>query len=117
MAVTVVEDKKPRMVVFGDAQFLSNFWLTRMRSAREYYSLFVSSLEWMSDGDVPVGLQPKESTIFVLPQTVNEGRLVLLPGWAMILGIFGLGTGIRRAEVAASGDDRSLAAARRERLR
>ena len=40
------ETSRPRMVVFGDAEWVSN---ARLVNSRGNYSLFASSLEWMSD--------------------------------------------------------------------
>lgn len=95
VALTVAEDgSKPRMVVFGDTEFLGNFDITRSKYSDVYYSLFVGSLEWMAERPGAGGLKPKETQTYALPAGVEANRLIVLPGWLMTLGILGLGTGI-----------------------
>jgi hypothetical protein len=95
VAVTVASDAgKPRMVVFGDADFLNNASQGQTELARAYYSLFLGALDWMTERENVGGLTPKETTTYTLPRGVNESRLIFLPTWLMMLGIVGLGAGI-----------------------
>lgn len=94
VAVAVAEDGvKPRLVVFGDAEFVSNNTLS-MRGSEELYSLAVSSLEWMGERKGRIGPQPKEVSTYAFGKGVETTRMVLLPGWLMTLAILGLGAGV-----------------------
>ncbi len=97
IVVAVSVDNKPRMVVFGDTEFVSNYSLIAERGrGEEAYSLFVSSLEWMAEKEGLIGPRPKVTTNFSLPPTVaaEPTRIHLVPMWLMLLTVVGLGTGI-----------------------
>ncbi len=95
IAVTVSEDgTKPRMVVFGDAEFVSDVQLAASKYRNLYYSLAVGSLEWMAEKPGRLGPPPKESSTFALGPNVELGRMILVPGWLMTLAVFGLGMGV-----------------------
>jgi hypothetical protein len=93
--VAVSDDSKPRMVVFGDTEFISNAAL-RGEGRANNYSLFVSALEWMSEHKGLVGPQPKTTNVVEMPVNKAEqlGRIHGLPFWLMFLGIVGLGGGV-----------------------
>lgn len=95
-AVAVSEGEKPRLVVFGDAEFISNAGLRQSRGAN--YAIFVSALEWLSErGEGFIGPRPKETTTYALSPTLEADtirRMHLLPMWLMLLSVLGLGTGI-----------------------
>lgn len=94
LAETVMENgTKPRLVVFGDTEFLSNADLKLSRDGFNYYSLFASSLEWMSEHGDFVGPQPKQTSSFSLPKSVPEGRMYWLPVWLMTLFLIIMGVG------------------------
>jgi hypothetical protein len=93
LVVAVSDDSRPRMVVFGDTEFISN---DAMRSENNY-SLFVSALEWMSErGEGLIGPQPKVQTTVEMPARIatNYTRVHLVPLWLMFIGIVGLGGGM-----------------------
>src|SRR5262249_39507937 len=93
VAVTVtVRDGAPRLVVVGEASFASNRQVTKRHFP--YYSLIVGSLEWLTERPVVGSGNPKRNTTYALEPGVNTGRMILLPGWLLVLGIVGLGTGI-----------------------
>jgi len=92
--VTVSEDARPRMVVFGDTEFISNTAM-RTEDRANNYSLFVSALEWMSEHENPrgIGPQPKTSEVVTMPMARAErgnaelrGRLLALQNdlWSLI---------------------------------
>ncbi len=95
VVVGVSDDKKPRMVVFGDTEFIGNAAM-QTEDRGNNYSLFVSSLEWMSEHTGLVGPQPKTSNVVTMPLDKIEhfNRIHGLPFWLMFLGIVGLGGGI-----------------------
>lgn len=94
IAVTVTQGSgelaKPRMVVFGDADFILN----DERQLRNYYELVLSSLEWMSEKGGYIGPQPREQASYNVPIDVDGTRLFVYPALLMLLVIGGLGTGL-----------------------
>ena len=92
LAVAVTEDEKPRMVVFGDTEFLTDFEMLASPSKTENYAFFLSSLEWMAEKE-SIGIQPKRDSSFRLPAAAMSvlGRMILLPGWLMLLTLITLG--------------------------
>jgi len=94
VAVAVSENGKPRMVVFGDTEFLANRAQNEGEDKELLYALFVSSLEWMAEHEELGGIRPRESSMYAISKAVDTRRMTVLPGWFMMLGIFGLGTGI-----------------------
>ncbi len=86
------DDDRPRMVVIGDTEFLSNVDLLRGKSLVNY-SFAVSSLEWLAERQ-NIGVQPRESLMFSIDPSVDFTRMVWLPGWIMLLILIGLGIGI-----------------------
>jgi hypothetical protein len=95
VAVTVTEGTgdlaKPRMVVFGDVDFITN----EERQLGEFYDLVTGSLEWMSErGGGYIGPRPREQATYKVPFTVDNTRLFLYPTLLMMLMIVGLGAGL-----------------------
>ncbi len=82
---------RPRLVVFGDTEFISNAGLAQNEMG---YALFASALEWMSERQDFIGPRPRESQVYVLSPKADLDRMRFLPTWFMILGIFGLGIGV-----------------------
>lgn len=95
---TVKESFKPRLVVFGDAEMISNLGLLQGRAEAGDlpYAWTASALEWVAEKKGgQVGPRPREATSYTInPQKVDVDRLRYLPGWLMMLGIVGLGAGI-----------------------
>lgn len=91
-AVAVSEGEKPRMVVFGDTDFITNREIVTAMRQRGLmnYDFVASSLEWMAERK-KIGSQPKAFTPFSLSPEVNISRMIVLPGWLMLLGLIGLG--------------------------
>jgi hypothetical protein len=90
IAVTVREGDKPRLVVIGDTEFISNAGLTDSA-----YGIFASALDWLSDRP-GVGARPKESSTYTLSSRGAEhvSRMVNLPFLLMAVAIIGLGVGL-----------------------
>src|SRR5205085_6825136 len=85
IAVAVSEGEKPRMVIFGDTEFISNAGLLMDRFDNNY-AMFVSAIEWMAEREF-VGPQPKVSATYAMdPKVADESnRIHLLPMWVMFL--------------------------------
>lgn len=96
LAVTEEPNEKPRLVVFGDTEFITNSEFARSPTAQlgTNYSFLVSSIEWLAGREEMIGTQPKESLSFRLGPDVNDWRMIFLPGWIMLLSIVGLGVGV-----------------------
>lgn len=91
VAVGVTDrEQRPRMVVFGDATFVSNIAALNA----PYYDFVISSMEWLAERPANIGIKPKESSTFVLGSNVNYRGMILLPVGLMILAIVGVGSGI-----------------------
>jgi ABC-type uncharacterized transport system len=94
VAVTVTEGvgelAKPRMVVFGDTEFIMN----DERVLQAYYDLVTSSLEWMAEKGGFIGPRPRESLSYNAPFAVDSTRLFIYPGLLMLFAIAGLGAGL-----------------------
>jgi hypothetical protein len=86
------ENLKPRMIVFGDAECISNPDIVRNQVS---FGWIASALEWMAERKGLIGPRPKETSSYTInPQVVNVQRLAYLPGWLMMLSILSLGAGI-----------------------
>jgi hypothetical protein len=112
MAVTVTEPKtpsanddrqafmrqptkqEPRLVVFGDASWVSNKEISRGGSGN--FELLRSLLSWLRERpDVGKMADPKERNFFTLqasPEAIT--RIQWLPGILICIGLLGLGGGI-----------------------
>jgi hypothetical protein len=108
-AVTVVEGKtaapfpghefeakegQPRMVVFGDASWISNPLLQQF--APNHFNLFSSCLSWLAGrADIGERVPPTQHDLYRMKVAPGSGwRMMLLPGALMILGVLALGVGV-----------------------
>jgi ABC-type uncharacterized transport system len=96
LAVAVVESPgdKPRIVVFGDTELITNVELARSPTARTNYSFVVSAIEWMAGREDLMGTQVKQTTTVQLGRDVNYARMIFLPGWIMLLSLIGFGIAV-----------------------
>jgi hypothetical protein len=87
-------EQKPRMLVFGDATWVSN---RRMGEAGQF-ELFSGSLAWLRDRpDVAAATQAKERKPYIISSTTPGTlwwHMALLPITLISLGIVGLGAGV-----------------------
>jgi ABC-type uncharacterized transport system len=88
VAVTVTSDAKPRMVVIGEADFLSNAAFRTSR--RRNYDLLVSSLAWMGDRGF-IGPRPIESANYVMGPNADQGAMTIGAIWTMIALLLAVG--------------------------
>ncbi len=91
LAVAVSEADKPRLVVFADTDFITNRDMEESPSRAMNYAFVVGSLEWMADREGGIGSLPKVTNTFQLSPEVNVARMILMPGWLMLLVMIGLG--------------------------
>ncbi|MBI3824081.1 MAG: Gldg family protein [Planctomycetes bacterium] len=89
------KDGKPRVVVFGDTEMITNYDMAASPTQLVNYSMTVSALEWMA-GREEIGTRPLERPDFTLDPSVGDQywRMVLLPGWLINLSVICLGIGI-----------------------
>jgi hypothetical protein len=99
VAVAVSEgggaSSSPRLLVFGDANWISDDVLGR--GDDEYFGLFNSCLSWLRERpDLGTKAPPKETERYILPEAAvaNQNRLVVLPGALLLLAVVGLGGGV-----------------------
>jgi len=87
------KEGQPRLVVFGDASWASNEHLLRPPNN---FQLFASSLSWLAGrADIGARIPPTEHDIYELKAPPgSEWRLLLLPGFLMVLGVLALGVGV-----------------------
>jgi hypothetical protein len=89
------KDQQPRMVVFGDAGWVSNRAIGSERG-RDNSELFTGALAWLRErpslGQVAEAKERKVFELKVDPDVAS--RLFWVPGPLMLLGIVGLGLGV-----------------------
>jgi hypothetical protein len=94
VAVTVSEGTgetaKPRMVVFGDAEFMSNEDMTLSEINND---VVASSIDWMSEKSF-VGPRPKESSTYSFGPAADADILQYGPIWTMLVVTAILGVGV-----------------------
>lgn len=90
LAVAVSEADKPRLLVFADTDFITNREMEESQTRAMNYAFVASSLEWMSERE-GIGAPPKVTSTFQLSPEVNVARMILMPGWLMLLVLIGLG--------------------------
>jgi hypothetical protein len=85
----------PRMLVFGDATWVSNYGVANWP---QNLDLFASCINWLRDRPVYDRLAPSKSRPIYQPKaTFTEGdfsNLTLLPGALLMLGVLALGFGV-----------------------
>jgi hypothetical protein len=84
---------KPRLVVFGNASFVSNQRVSE-NSPEENFDFFVGTLDWLRERPAGIGIEPRTFKNYMLDHSVNQTRLLLLPALLAVIGIVGLGAGV-----------------------
>ena len=84
----------PRMVIFGDASWLSNAFWSDQGMAQVYGMIFGQILGWLRERPIILNIPNLRSDTFMLPPNLSFGRAVFLPGALMMVGIIGLGAGV-----------------------
>ncbi len=88
------ETLKPRMMVFGDAECLTNYFFVRVQQGYFAYPWVTGGLEWMAEKPGLIGPRPLEAPSYTFGPTVNVDRIKTLPLWLMLLTTFSFGAGI-----------------------
>jgi hypothetical protein len=94
MAVVVTEANKPRLALFGNTNFVTNRNAAEESGRVSTFSLFASTLDWLSERPTSIGLEPRNLAVYSMAPTANGIRMILLPGVLAIVAIFGLGLGV-----------------------
>jgi ABC-type uncharacterized transport system len=92
VAVTETNGSAPRLVVFGDTEFITNRELVYF-SRGPNYDIAVSSIDWMA-GRESLGARPRSHDFVSIDATAPFWQMVLLPGWLMFLGFISLGVAV-----------------------
>jgi hypothetical protein len=85
---------KPRLAVFGMANFITNPRLDETRGNPEYFDLFAGTLDWLRERPSNIGIEPRTYKNYMLSANASGFRLVLLPGILALVAIVGLGAGV-----------------------
>jgi hypothetical protein len=89
------QEAQPRMVVFGDATWVSNREMREGTNSGNY-ELFASVLSWLRErADIGKKADPKERKVYVIntdPEVLS--RIWWLPAAVLLLGILSLGGGV-----------------------
>jgi hypothetical protein len=90
----MAKEGQPRMVVFGDATWISNSLL--QQGAPFHFNLFTSCLSWLVErSDIGTRVPATQHDVYRLKAPPGSSlRLLLLPGFLMMLGVLALGVGV-----------------------
>jgi hypothetical protein len=90
----MAKEGQPRMVVFGDASWISNGLL--LKPSPNNFHLFASCLGWLAERpDLGNRVPTTEHDMYQLKHSPDsDNRLLLLPGFLMVLGVMALGLGV-----------------------
>jgi hypothetical protein len=90
----MAKEGEPRLVVFGDATWASNAMV--QQGAPAHFNLFASCLSWLAERpDIGTRVPPTQHDLYRLKAPPGSGgRLLLLPGFLMVLGVLALGVGV-----------------------
>lgn len=85
---------QPRLLVFGDASWITNEYL--LQPTPNNYQLFASCLSWLSERpDIGNRIPPTDHDFYVLKKAdLGPARLLVLPGVLLVIGVFVLGLGV-----------------------
>jgi hypothetical protein len=88
------KEGQPRLVVFGDATWISN--RLEQQFAPYHFNLFVSCLSWLAErADIGERVPPTQHDLYHIKAAPGSGwRMMLLPGVLMMLGVLALGLGV-----------------------
>jgi hypothetical protein len=84
----------PRLVVFGDANLVTNRMLAASRGQTGLFEVVVSCMDWLRGRPQSIGIEPKKRDLFTFNPGTETVRMALLPGILMLFGVVGLGAGV-----------------------
>jgi hypothetical protein len=86
---------RPRMVVIGTADFLSDDTLSRESKLSDLnYTLFSGCLSWLREKPNSIGVASRQPKFYQPSNDTNYSRMVWLPTGLMVFCIVGLGLGV-----------------------
>lgn len=87
---------KPKMIVVGDATFVTNRFLGAQQGASSMFDLFAGMVEWLRDKPQNIGVEPRTFQSFEMNPDVADRAtwLLWLPLLAAIVTIAGLGASV-----------------------
>lgn len=90
----LAKEGQPRLIVFGDASWISN--RLEQQIAPFHFNLFVSCLSWLAErSDIGERVPPTQHDLYRIKAAPGSGwRIILLPSALMIMGVLGLGIGV-----------------------
>lgn len=88
------KEGQPRMIVFGDATWISN--RLEQQVAPNHFNLFSSCLSWLAErADIGERVPPTQHDLYRIKAPPGSSlRLTLLPGLLMVLLVLALGLGV-----------------------
>src|SRR5207248_2898367 len=87
---------KPRMVVVGNAVWVSNPYVDEARATEPNFDLFVGLLDWLRERPSNIGIEPRPYKNYLLDRSASFVRLALLP--ALVVAGVSLMTGPKAAD-------------------
>jgi hypothetical protein len=90
----LTSEGEPRLIVFGDASWISNQIMPR--NTPENFALFSSCLSWLAGRrDIGERIPPGSRNLYKLKAAPGEGwNLIFLPGVLLLFGVVSLGFGV-----------------------
>lgn len=85
-------DQKPRLMVFGDATFISNYVVSQSSTISS--DLMTSALAWLRERPEAIGISPKNRALYGLSPNTDVSRMIWLPFVLMSCALVGLGLGV-----------------------
>jgi hypothetical protein len=87
---------KPRLLVFGDATWVSNAYMGNQRAGRLYYLIFTSSLGWLRERyDIVTTVEPKTRKFYrVTIPPERKLSLMIVPGLVVTGAVIACGIGV-----------------------
>ncbi len=98
-ATRKLTDKEQKIMVVGDADFMSNGELGRFNLRPKNYEFAFKMFKWFSDGEFPVDTSrpdPIDNTILVTQDEISWFEIIFLVGLPIVLGFTGAFTLINR---------------------
>jgi hypothetical protein len=86
-------NEKPRMIVVGDASWVSNLFMSEQLEAKNF-DVFNSMLSWLRERPNNIGVDAKKRETFAFSPDVDISRMFWMPCILMVVGVIGLGAGV-----------------------
>jgi hypothetical protein len=87
-------EPKPRLVVFGSAHLVTNYYMAGDRGQGDVFGAVTSCMEWLRQRPAGIGIEPKRRDVFTFSPGTDTVRMSVLPALLMLFGVVGLGAGV-----------------------